>query len=93
MTRLEWEKESQQFQNALTPELRALLPEVQNRQKPLAKIDFAQPIAEQLNSRFQKSQEEVTSKVVSFCFIRFIDLNSMFSREPERITIVGRRYE
>lgn len=64
MTRLEWEKELEQFQEKLTPELRALLPEVQNRLKPLAKVDFAQPIAEQLNSRFQKSESDMDLKPV-----------------------------
>lgn len=71
MTRLEWEKELQQFQEALTPELRALLPEVQNRLKPLAKVDFSQPIAEQLNSRFQKSENEKDIKPVNLLKIFF----------------------
>lgn len=54
MTRLEWDRELAQFQDALPPDLRALLPEVRDRQKPLAKIDFAHPIAEHLKSRFEK---------------------------------------
>jgi hypothetical protein len=54
MTRLEWEKEQAEFQEALTPELRALLPEVRDRLKPLAKIDYAAPIAEHLKARFQQ---------------------------------------
>lgn len=54
MTRLEWEREHAQFQNALPSELRALLPEVRDRQKPLAKIGFAAPIAEHLKSRFER---------------------------------------
>ncbi|KAL3092353.1 hypothetical protein niasHS_007562 [Heterodera schachtii] len=60
MTRLEWEDELEQFQEALTPELRSLLPEVRERQKPLAKIDFAAPIAEHLKHRFEKESESVT---------------------------------
>lgn len=54
MTRLEWENELAQFQEVLSPELRALIPEVRDRQKPLAKIGFARPIADHLNSRFEK---------------------------------------
>uniref|UniRef100_A0A183CD86 G-patch domain-containing protein n=1 Tax=Globodera pallida TaxID=36090 RepID=A0A183CD86_GLOPA len=57
MTRLEWERELAQFQEALTPELRSLLPEVRERQKPLARIDFAGPIAEHLKQRFEKESE------------------------------------
>uniref|UniRef100_A0A914GY45 G-patch domain-containing protein n=1 Tax=Globodera rostochiensis TaxID=31243 RepID=A0A914GY45_GLORO len=57
MTRLEWERELTQFQEALTPELRSLLPEVRERQKPLARIDFAGPIAEHLKQRFEKESE------------------------------------
>ncbi|KAI6242165.1 G-patch domain-containing protein [Aphelenchoides fujianensis] len=53
MTRLEWEAEQKEFENHLTPELRALLPSVRARQEPLAKLITAQPFADQLKSRFQ----------------------------------------
>lgn len=53
LTRLEWDKELIEFKKALTPELRALLHEVNTRQEPLAKVQYVQPIAEQLKSRFQ----------------------------------------
>lgn len=64
LTRLEWEKELAEFQEALTPELRALLPEVSTRQQPLAKVQFAQPIAEQLKSRFQSESGSQDNKQV-----------------------------
>uniref|UniRef100_A0A1I7SVN1 Uncharacterized protein n=1 Tax=Bursaphelenchus xylophilus TaxID=6326 RepID=A0A1I7SVN1_BURXY len=53
MTRLEWEEEIKQFENYLTPELRALLPSVRDRQQPLARLTTAQPIADQLKNRFR----------------------------------------
>lgn len=66
MTRLEWDKELKEFQEALTPELRALLPEVNTRQQPLAKVQYAQPIAEQLKSRFQAENGTQENKQVLF---------------------------
>lgn len=63
MTTLEWEQELDDFQNALTPELRALLPEVNSRQQPLAKVDYAKPIAEQLSSRFRKEDDRFSADV------------------------------
>ncbi|KAI1731848.1 g-patch domain-containing protein [Ditylenchus destructor] len=62
LTRLEWNEEFNQFKNALTPELRALLPEVRSRHEPLAKLDYAQPIAEKLQARFQKESSFYAEK-------------------------------
>lgn len=63
LTRLEWEQELAEFKRHLTPELRALLPEVKSRQQPLVKMDLAGPIAEQLKSRFQKETHETDEDV------------------------------
>uniref|UniRef100_A0A914M243 G-patch domain-containing protein n=2 Tax=Meloidogyne incognita group TaxID=654580 RepID=A0A914M243_MELIC len=52
MTLLQWESEKADFEEALPSELRALLKDVQERQKPLARLDFARPIAEHLKNRF-----------------------------------------
>jgi hypothetical protein len=59
MTQLEWEQELTEFQKYLTPELRALLPEVRARQQPLAKMVYSDTIAEQLKSRFQKETKPI----------------------------------
>uniref|UniRef100_A0A915MSQ9 G-patch domain-containing protein n=1 Tax=Meloidogyne javanica TaxID=6303 RepID=A0A915MSQ9_MELJA len=54
MTLLQWESEKADFEEALPSELRALLKDVQERQKPLARLDFARPIAEHLKNRFAR---------------------------------------
>ncbi|CAK5073786.1 unnamed protein product [Meloidogyne enterolobii] len=54
MTLLQWESEKADFEEALPSELRVLLKDVQERQKPLARLDFARPIAEHLKNRFAR---------------------------------------
>uniref|UniRef100_A0A1I8BHG1 G-patch domain-containing protein n=1 Tax=Meloidogyne hapla TaxID=6305 RepID=A0A1I8BHG1_MELHA len=54
MTLLQWESEKSEFEDALPSELRALLKDVQERLKPLAKLDFARPIAEHFKNRFAR---------------------------------------
>ncbi len=55
MTEWEWEAELRSFQSTLTPDLRALLPEVRSRQLPLAGANIAAPIAHVLKSKFTSS--------------------------------------
>ncbi|MFH4976478.1 hypothetical protein AB6A40_003187 [Gnathostoma spinigerum] len=55
LTRLEWDQEVTDFQNALPVKLRSLLPEVQARQMPLVKSALAAPIADILKSKFTSS--------------------------------------
>lgn len=63
MTRLEWDRELQDFQNILPPKLRSLLPEVERQQKPLARPDVAAPIADVLKSKFISSSGSYSNKV------------------------------
>uniref|UniRef100_A0A914XFM3 G-patch domain-containing protein n=1 Tax=Plectus sambesii TaxID=2011161 RepID=A0A914XFM3_9BILA len=51
-TEWEWERELTEFQEQLTPELRAVLPEVKARQRPLANPAIATPFAHLLKSKF-----------------------------------------
>lgn len=68
LTRLEWERELIEFQAHLTPELRAMLPDVQARQAPLANLKTAQPIANLLKSRFQTESTSDIVKVSELVF-------------------------
>ncbi|CAD6186049.1 unnamed protein product [Caenorhabditis auriculariae] len=50
----EWESEKKDFEALLTHEERAMLPEVQSRSQPLARISLAAPIKELLHNKFVK---------------------------------------
>lgn len=63
MTRLEWDQELHDFQNALPPELLSLMSKVERQQKPLARLDIAVPIADVLKSKFISSSGSYFGKV------------------------------
>lgn len=92
MTLLQWESEKIEFENVLPSELRVLLKEVQERQKPLAKLDFARPIAEHLKQRFARESgvdkedyEEQIKHEVNYLKINFITyyLKSSIKTDPQ----------
>lgn len=55
MTSLEWERELNDFNSALPPYLRALLPGVKSRQLPLAPVELSLPVAQALKMKFMPS--------------------------------------
>uniref|UniRef100_A0A915PBV7 G-patch domain-containing protein n=1 Tax=Setaria digitata TaxID=48799 RepID=A0A915PBV7_9BILA len=63
MTRLEWDQELRDFQNLLPSELRLLVTEVEKRQKPLAGLEVAAPIADVLKLKFISSANSYSGKM------------------------------
>ncbi|TKR78064.1 hypothetical protein L596_018931 [Steinernema carpocapsae] len=59
MTELEWDREVEEFQKYLSRDERDLLPEVRQKQVPLAaNLAFTAPLAEMLKSRFTSATHE-----------------------------------